>query len=216
MNGIKKALLQSLIIGVIGVAVGLTANAVRGSGLQLTRNYFVKARMPAKQATPTDSDAASSSATAGATSEPTKDAGSTTDTQNDAENPAANDSHLIHPYKNVSVDDVVEILNDPNTEFGLNIFVDARNDQAFERGHIPGAIQFDHYYGHQYLDAVMLAAESAEKIVVYCNGGECEDSIFVCGDLVEAGVPFDNIYLFAGGWTDWTAGNHPVATGREE
>lgn len=204
MNGIRKALLEFLVIGVIGVVVGLTANAVSGSGLQLTRDYFGKA--PAfEQRSPVDNHDVQND-----------DANSSTRSQRQAPKPTTDDSHPAHPYKNVNVDEVAEILNDPNTEFGLNVFIDARNDKEYERGHIPGAVQCDHYYLENYLDAVMLAAAAAEKVVVYCNGGDCEDSIFVSTDLIAAGIPFDNIYLFAGGWTDWTAGDHPVATGRDE
>ena len=204
MNGIRKALLEFLVIGVIGVAAGLTANAVRGSGLRLMDDHFPET--PAIPPRPPGNDRAVQN----------DDANSSTHSQRQAPKATTDDSHPAHPYKNVNVDEVAEILNDPNTEFGLNVFVDARKDEEYERGHIPGAVQCDHYYLENYLDAVMLAAAAAEKVVVYCNGGDCEDSIFVSTELVAAGISFDNIYLFGGGWTAWTAGDHPVATGRDE
>ena len=107
------------------------------------------------------------------------------------------------------------MFDDPNTEMGLNVFVDARNDEAYEDGHIPGAIQADHYWIEDFIDNILLHAQVAEKLIVYCNGGNCEDSILVCSDLLDAGVSYDKIYLFAGGWEAWTAANMPVATGPE-
>lgn len=124
--------------------------------------------------------------------------------------------HIQHDYQSITLKEVIEVFNDPLTSKGLNVFVDARNDQHFEEGHIPGAVQFDPYEVEQYLDGAMEKANAAEKVIVYCNGGDCEDSIYASRELLTAGVPYESIYLFEGGWKEWTAANQPVSQGREE
>ncbi len=121
-----------------------------------------------------------------------------------------------HAYQTMLFEEVVEIFNDPATQMGANVFIDARNDELYEEGHIPGALQADHYRLEDYIENVLAYAESADRIIVYCNGGDCEDSIYMCTDLVELDVPYDRIYLYVGGWKEWESNGQPVATGREE
>ena len=54
---------------------------------------------------------------------------------------------------------------------------------------------------------------SAEKIVVYCSGGDCEDSLFACEDLLQAGVPFEKVFLYPGGMEEWRQMGMPVENG---
>ena len=54
---------------------------------------------------------------------------------------------------------------------------------------------------------------NATKIVVYCSGGNCEDSEFAALTLKEAGAPLDRIAVYAGGITDWTAKGLPIEVG---
>ncbi len=115
-----------------------------------------------------------------------------------------------HPYQEIKFADVVDILNDPDTDMGLNVFVDARNPGDYAEGHIPCAIRCDPYEVAACIDDVLEVALAADKVIVYCGGGECEDSIFMCRELVAAGVEFEALYLYAEGWTEWTANEQPV------
>ncbi len=128
--------------------------------------------------------------------------------------PPIQPAHPEHGFQVIAHKDVVALLDDPNTQAYLNIFVDARNDDAFEKGHIPGAIQADHYQLEMYVDDLMQFAPAADKIVVYCNGGECEDSIFMCQDLLELGIDPSVLFLYEGGWKAWEASSAPIETGR--
>lgn len=192
MGALKRTVLEALWLGLLGLAVAFTANALRASGsIRLSKNYFDKG-----------------------------DHLEFDSRRREREHPPGTDSlsdkHPDHPYQEVTFDDVVEIFNDPNTEMGVNLFVDARDDEAFEEGHIPGALQADHYRLEDYIDNLLDFAEAAEKIIVYCNGGDCEDSIFLCSDLMEFDVPFDSVYLYPGGWKEWTKNGMPIEKGREE
>ena len=120
----------------------------------------------------------------------------------------------MHHFQVIAFDEVLAVFNHPDTKLGENIFIDARNDDLFEAGHIPGAIQCDHYQLEDYIDEVIDYAYEATKVIVYCNGGDCTDSIYVCRDLVEDwDVPFDAVYLYEGGWKEWQAREQPVEFG---
>ena len=118
-------------------------------------------------------------------------------------------------FLEVDLKQVVEIFEHEKTTHGAYVFVDARADGPYESGHIPGAIQCDYYRIDYYFPDVMAKAAAAEKIVVYCNGGDCEDSLYVCGELLKADIPRARILLFKGGWQEWAQAGLPVASGRE-
>lgn len=200
----KRTVIETMVLLVVGISVAAAANGLRRQPLSWTRNHFDMGRgrvvgVAEGSEKPAGGDASSQSAGTGDV----------------AANTVAPDAHLDSPYQQVSVAEAFAIFNDPNTSMGVNLFVDARNEDTYRDGHIPGALQVDHYYLDDYVDILLEHAEVAEKIVVYCNGGECTDSILMCTDLVDLGIPIDNIYLFAAGWTGWTAANHPVARGDE-
>jgi rhodanese-related sulfurtransferase len=96
---------------------------------------------------------------------------------------------------------------------GLNIFIDARNDRDFAEGHIPGAYQCDHYCIQEYIDEIPAVVRGAERIIVYCAGGQCEDSVLLCGDLIDLGIPYDKLCVFGGGWAAWQDNDMPVEKG---
>ena len=49
--------------------------------------------------------------------------------------------------------------------------------------------------------------------MVYCTGGDCEDSEFSAVMLRDAGIPAERLQVYAGGFTEWTALGRPVETG---
>ena len=198
MQTIKKTLLEVLALAAVGTGVALAVNGTRSRGLNITKNHFATVAIPNRPA-PSTKTVKLGEAELEAAGEP-----------------APAPKHIKHDYQDVSYAEAVAIFEDPNTESGGNIFVDARNDAAYEEGHIPGAIQADHYRLEDYIDTVLEFAAGAEKIVVYCNGGNCEDSVLMCGDLINFDVAYESIYLFSGGWKAWTDGNMPVATGRDD
>lgn len=189
MRTIKKTLIEFLVLAVVGVAVAFVGNGMRARGaLSLTKNYF-------------DNGVGAEPANAS----PLK-----------SKETLASRKPLAHPYQEVTLEQVMAVFKDPNTQNGLNVFVDARKSEDYEAGHIPGAIQADHYQLEKYLEAVMERASAADKVIVYCTGGECEDSIFMCADLLEAGLSKDVIFLFPGGWKEWEKSGMPIAKGRGE
>lgn len=198
MKACKNAIVEFLVVGVIGLMLGYAVNGLRASdSIRLGRNYFAKGGPPV---TPRSGS--------GRFGESGHAALEQAEEEGDA-------PHLEHPYQRISYDEVVDIFNDPATAVGAAVFVDARNEQAFAIGHIPGAIQADHYRIEDFIDAVLEAAQTADKVIVYCNGGKCEDSVYMCKDLVDFDVPFDIIYLYEGGWNEWESKGQPVEKNEE-
>ncbi len=219
MSVIRKTALEVLLLGVLGVSVAFAANGVRGQGLNPLENYFRKAPVNLPEKAPVGVSALGTNGERFAAEErarPASAAARVSAPAAGAASAAPAKKHLEHPYQEIDLAGVVALHNDPNTLAGLNIFVDARNDEAYEAGHIPGAVQCDHYRLDRYIDNVMQFASAADKIVVYCNGGQCEDSIFMCTNLYERGIDFDRIYLFAGGWKEWEQSGQPVERGLGE
>jgi rhodanese-related sulfurtransferase len=108
---------------------------------------------------------------------------------------------------------VAQLFRDPRRDQELFIFIDSREESHYQAGHVPGAFLFDHYRAENYLAAVLPACRTADKILVYCNGGNCEDSEFAAVMLSDAGVPPEKLLVYPGGFGEWTTNGLPVETG---
>jgi len=218
VRAFKAGLVELLLLGALGVVVGFGVNATRSRGaIKPTKNYFAigPAKPAAKKATNGGVAATTQTGESSADAQ-VAEAGSDGGADQDAKSSGGDAQTEESPYPVLSPDEVIEIYNDPQTASGLNVFVDARNDQAFEEGHIPGAIQFFPYEADRFIDDVMERTNGVLRIIVYCNGGECTDSKYACRELLEMGLPEDAVFLFAEGWEAWTAKNMPVAEGRDD
>lgn len=88
------------------------------------------------------------------------------------------------------------------------VFVDARDELSFVRGHIKGAIslplgQFE-AKSTGFMDKVPLAA----TLAVYCNGYGCHDSMTLGKKLKSKG--YRRVLVFEGGYPEWKDGKLPV------
>jgi rhodanese-related sulfurtransferase len=82
------------------------------------------------------------------------------------------------------------------------LWVDARPEEAFARGHIPGAILLNEDEWDAQLRTFLTAWSPERKIVVYCSAQSCNASHAVAERLRnEAGLK--NIYVLEGGWEGW-------------
>lgn len=116
----------------------------------------------------------------------------------------------------METDAVSKLFRDPRAQDGRIVFIDARNTRHFEEGHIPGAYEFDHYRPEEYLPTVMPVCQTAEIIVVYCTGGDCEDSQYAAIFLRDSlGLASDKIFVYVGGIHEWGAAGLPVETGAQ-
>ncbi|MEW6200193.1 MAG: rhodanese-like domain-containing protein [Planctomycetota bacterium] len=119
-------------------------------------------------------------------------------------------------FQEVSLSEAIALFEDQKTTHGSYVFVDARVDESYEAGHIPGAVQCDFYRIDYYFPDLLRRAAHAEKIIVYCGNADCEDSLYVCGELLKSDAHRAHILLFKGGWKEWNEAGLPLATGREQ
>jgi rhodanese-related sulfurtransferase len=190
---VKNVLLEALLVGVAAALLAFAANAVSNRGLALTRNYFDTGIHNGGDA---HSPAGGTNATAQSGSP--------------LELLAAQGIRLADSNQ------VIASFHDPRFEQGLVAFIDARKDEEYQSGHIPGAWQFNHIYPEKYMGAVLPACQVAQEVVVYCNGGNCEFSAFAAAFLASAGVPKEKLSVYAGGITEWTTNGMPVELGERK
>ena len=195
----KRVLLEAVLVAAIGIALAFVANALSPRGLKLTRDYF-----PGSSRNGAAVQSAATEAQGGAGAGLAK--------------PSAAELAVARlKEKGLQVVDckqAQELFHDPRLAQGIIVFIDARNDEHYQKGHIPGAWQFDRYHPENYLSAVLPVCQMAQQVVVYCAGGDCEDSEFAALFLRDsAQVPGEKLFVFTGGWNEWTERGLPVETG---
>jgi rhodanese-related sulfurtransferase len=182
------ALAEMCCVMLAGGALALGLNALSPRGLELTRNYF-----------PTSTNAVTTVAPA----VPVK----TNSTPSLRERLAAKGLQVVERAE------LEAAVRDQQAQPGKIVVLDARNTGHFNAGHIPGALQFDHYRAADHLATVIPACLAAERIILYCAGGDCEDSEFAALMLRDAGIPAERLFIFPGGITEWKAAGLPVQSG---
>jgi rhodanese-related sulfurtransferase len=185
-------------VAVIGATFAFVANEVSPRGLRLTQNYFpgaTRSSVPAAIATnltPRQADA---------------HVGASSPAEVLAARLESNGLHLVESHQ------AAQLFRDPRYKLELIVFIDARDDRQYQEGHIPGAYQFDHYRAENHLATVLPVCQAAEQVVVYCTGGDCEDSEFTAIFLRDVGIPKEKLFVYGGGMTDWTTNGLPVEIG---
>jgi rhodanese-related sulfurtransferase len=120
-------------------------------------------------------------------------------------------AHPDKPYIEIAYDDV-KALHDKNV-----LFLDARRTSVYEQGHIPGARTYSVWESDIEEKVNKLFAERNDQaaqnlpIVIYCSGGDCEDSHMLAQKLW--GIQFNNVYVYKDGFPDWQQHGAPVHTG---
>lgn len=95
------------------------------------------------------------------------------------------------------------------------LFLDARRTKDYAQGHVAGARSFPVWEAEVLKERVeAFVAEAREPklpVVLYCSGGDCEDSHMLAQTLFGAG--FENLLVYRDGFPDWTRRGGAVATG---
>jgi rhodanese-related sulfurtransferase len=94
------------------------------------------------------------------------------------------------------------------------LFLDARRSSVYAEGHIPGARSFPVWESDIDARVKALYEEGLDQrapVVIYCSGGNCEDSHMLAEKLYMVG--FDNVLIYKDGFPDWQKRRHPVTTG---
>lgn len=95
-------------------------------------------------------------------------------------------------------------------------FLDARRSEDFAAGHIKGAVSAPVWEAG--LEGRLTAFEAAvvpapeAPLVLYCSGGDCEDSHLLARRLVTLG--YRNLLIYRDGFPDWVAKGRPAHPGQ--
>jgi rhodanese-related sulfurtransferase len=82
------------------------------------------------------------------------------------------------------------------------LWIDARSEEQFASGHVPGALRLNEDEWNTLLPQVLAAWSPERKLVVYCSRQSCNLSHEVAERLrKEAGLK--NIFVLQGGWEEW-------------
>ena len=95
-------------------------------------------------------------------------------------------------------------------------FLDARRRAEFAEGHIAGAWCTPVWESD--LDERLISFKAARRpgpddpIVIYCSGGDCQDSHLLAARLLNEG--YEHLLIYRDGFPDWLAQKHPVEKGQ--
>jgi len=195
---VRNVLLEALLVAATGIVLAFGANLVSPRGLALTRNYFpagISRPVPAATSVSSPHDMASTNP------------------------PASSPAQLLavrlkeQGLQSVDGQQAAQLFHDPRFKQGSIAFIDARDEQHYGEGHIPGACEFDPYYPEKYFATVLPVCQAAEQIVVYCNGGDCDDSASAAILLRDVGIANRKFFIYTGGIPEWITNGLPVEIG---
>jgi rhodanese-related sulfurtransferase len=191
----KKHIYEIILIVATSVALGLVYNALNPKGLPLIYK-------PAKL-TKISNDELFGPSTPKA-QENKVDAGTTPVPIETAKKPLLDTLKKTKPAptetalgKTIVYSQMLKIIG--NHDF---VLIDARNPQDYAESHIGNAINIFPYDDTETIFAKAQKLPTDKKIVVYCDGGNCDASHKLAEFLDQLG--FDKVYLYTGGWEDWT------------
>jgi rhodanese-related sulfurtransferase len=83
--------------------------------------------------------------------------------------------------------------------------LDARSQEDFLAGHIPGAVSLPYYDMGSYLDRVLPLLSTNQPVMIYCSEASCADAELLARSIFDLG--YSNLLVFKGGFKAWvTAG----------
>lgn len=123
---------------------------------------------------------------------------------------------LQHDFAVLSLADVKDYQPYAAGEDAYYLILDARSEKDYKVGHIPGARLCHHYHQDLYVPNLLSQMNAVDLIIIYCAGGDCEDSIQLATDLVYThGVPKELVTIFEGGWEEWEEAGLEIKEGEQ-
>lgn len=85
------------------------------------------------------------------------------------------------------------------------LWIDARPQEQFDAGHVPGALLLNEQKFEEQLVGYLDTLQTNQKpIVVYCSAAKCDASRHVLERLRQL-LPIENAFVLKGGWKAWQA-----------
>ncbi len=100
--------------------------------------------------------------------------------------------------KTVTIDDVKRAI-----DTGSHTIVDVRLEPFYDEAHIPNAVNVpeDEANPDSVLYSVAQGITPSSPLIIYCDGGSCEASVYIASKLQMAG--FVDLSVYLGGWSEW-------------
>jgi rhodanese-related sulfurtransferase len=191
--------LEAVLVMAAAAGFAFAANELSPRGLKLARDYFPSVAGPshtAPKVTPADTHPASAH-----------------ENSETAEIDQRIKGKGLQPIDRAETE---RLFHDPRYQQGLVVFVDARDEDHYAAGHIPGAYPLDRYHPEKDLAADLTPCENADQVVVYCTGGDCEDAEYTALLLRDTGVSIQKIFVYGGGFDEWSASQLPLEQGARD
>jgi rhodanese-related sulfurtransferase len=131
-------------------------------------------------------------------------------------------SNVINPNKIEWTGEIINVVETGSKILSLKetqnyfktkkaIFIDARPLGAFNKGHIPGAINLPIDLFEQYYPDVDNEIDENDSLIIYCTSLDCHFSASLAEILTEYG--YKKIMLFEGGIVTWEEVGLPIEKG---
>ena len=108
----------------------------------------------------------------------------------------------IDEIRALTTEQVYEIFSNREAKF-----VDARDNWDFADGHIPGAINVPEYKFSPE-DPNLKLVDKNEKIIIYCEGDQCEVSKRLAREFKKLG--YKKVWIYLGGMKEWWEYKFPI------
>jgi len=122
----------------------------------------------------------------------------------------------VHEVIAPSGTDISIPLQDAKNLFssGSVLFLDARNPEEFDSGHIKGAINLPWQQFDDLADEILPKITPGMTVICYCDGITCTLSKDLAFTLIE--YEFLNIRVLVDGWTVWQENGLPIEKGNSD
>ena len=133
---------------------------------------------------------------------------------NDPEFTLIKEERVIQAITTFSVPETMTEPRAINMEFAKHlfdvksaVFIDARDPEDFDGGHIQNSINIPFDYYEDYEDIIEGLDETTVH-VIYCSGDECSLSMDLADYLFNELI-FEKVLIFEGGWPEWRNAEYP-------
>lgn len=112
----------------------------------------------------------------------------------------------VAPWHQAPVDAALVSVAQAQGWGDATLWIDARPEEEFARGHVPGALLLNEDQWNARLTALLTAWSPERKLVVYCSQESCSASHAVAERLRNE-AELKNVYVLEGGWEKWRKSN---------
>lgn len=96
---------------------------------------------------------------------------------------------------------------------GRAVFLDARDEYAYESAHLPGAIHVPPEVAGVKIHELRELARDRKVLIAYCDDRGCGKAVELATSLQAYGI--QGVSVFPDGWQGWMDSGYPIEEGRQ-